>query len=203
MRFCRYNKVIVAFRHVRGWESDEVMTRFIISGVIKKYAARKDGVTAIEFGLLAVPFFFLILGIIEVSLFYASGVTLEGAAMSASRMIRTGQAQLSGDPQAAFEQVMCDRVGALINCDQIVYEVINLGESFTAAALATPGFDADGNLISSGFDPGGSDEVVLVRLSYRHDFFTPTMGAFLGDDSGTNSSVHLSTVVMRTEPYQF
>lgn len=180
-----------------------MMTRLILSGVIKKYATRNDGVTAVEFGLLAVPFFFLILGIIEVSLFYASGVILEGAAMSASRVIRTGQAQISGDPQNAFEQVMCDQVGVLVNCDRIVYEVINLGDSFTAASLATPGFDGDGNLVSAGFDAGSSRDVVLVRLAYRHEFFSPLLGPFLGDETGTNSSLHLSTVVMRTEPYQF
>ncbi|MGM0423076.1 MAG: TadE/TadG family type IV pilus assembly protein [Pseudomonadota bacterium] len=170
---------------------------------VKKYVKQQDGATAIEFGLLAVPFFFLILGTIEMSLFYASGVTLEGAATAASRLIRTGQVQKSGDPQTAFEQTMCDKAGAVLSCDEIVYEVINLGDSFSGANSTPPSYDAEGNMIPSGFEPGDAEDVIMVRLSYRHDFFSPLLGPFLGDDTGTNSALHTSTVVLRTEPYRF
>jgi|AntRauTorcE11897_2_1112592.scaffolds.fasta_scaffold02891_4 Flp pilus assembly protein TadG len=178
------------------------MTR-LKNRAIKKYVKKQDGATAIEFGLLALPFFFLILGTIELSLFYASGVMLEGAATSASRVIRTGQAQESADPQSAFEQVMCDKAGAVISCDEIVYEAINLGDSFTGASSTPPNYDSDGNMVSSGFDAGGSEDVIMVRLSYRHQFFSPLLGPYLGDDTGTNSALHTSTVVLRTEPYRF
>lgn len=171
--------------------------------LFKRYLKVNSGVTAVEFALLFFPFFLLIMGIIEVSLFYASGVALEGAATSASRLVRTGQAQQSGDPQSTFETAMCDQVGVMIDCSDIIFEAVNLGQSFAGITATPPNLDDDGNLVSSGFDAGGSDNVVMIRLAYRHEFLMPLVGQFLGDGTGTNSAQHLSTVVLRTEPYEF
>ena len=167
------------------------------------YGSKQDGATAVEFGLLLLPFFMLIMGIIEISMYYANGIILEGAALASSRVVRTGQAQQSGDAQAAFEQAMCDEVGVMMNCDEIVYEAVSLGSSFAGSMAATPEYDADGNMVSSGFDSGGADEVILIRLSYRHDFLFPLIGDFMEENDNTNSATHISTIVLRTEPYDF
>ena len=178
---------------------------FVYKGIrfgFKSFLQRDSGATAIEFALLAVPFFFLILGILELSLFYASGVMLEGAATSAARVIRTGQVQDAEEPQDLFEDTMCDKVGALISCNDIVYESIKL-DNFNDVQDAAPRYDEDGNMISAGFDPGQEEEVIMVRLAYRHQFLTPLLGPFLESEQGSNSALHISTVVMRTEPYKF
>ena len=167
------------------------------------YLKTEDGATAVEFSLLMVPFFLLIMGIIEISLYYASGIILEGAAMGASRVIRTGAAQLSADPKAAFEEAMCDEVGVMMDCGDITYETINFGSSFTGSTDHTPQYDEDGNLIPAGFDAGSAEDVILIRLAYRHDFFFPLTGALIEENEGSNSATHVSTVVLRTEPYDY
>jgi len=169
----------------------------------RRYLKKKEGATAVEFALLFFPFFLLIMGVIELSLFYASGVMLEGAAVTSSRLVRTGQAQGSADPQATFKDTMCNQVGVMINCDNIIFESINLGNSFTNASETVPDIDDDGNLVSAGFDAGTSNEVIMIRLAYRHEFLLPLIGQFLGDSAGSNSAQHLSTIVLRTEPYSF
>ena len=172
-------------------------------GKIRSYFQKKDGTTAVEFALLFTPFFLLMMGVIELSLFYASGVAVEGAALSASRLVRTGQAQTSGDAQNAFENAMCSQVGVMVNCADITYEAIKMGNSFSGAAATAVTLDDDGNMVSSGFDAGNPEDVIMVRLAYRHEFLLPLLGQFLGDGTGTNSSQHVSTVVLRTEPYSF
>ena len=52
-------------------------------------------------------------------------------------------------------------------------------------------------------DAGGSDDVVLIRVGYRYEFKTPLIGRMLGDTTGTNSQLHVATVIVRNEPFEF
>lgn len=53
----------------------------------------EKGATAIEFAMVAGPFFAMLFGIISVGFYYFTLFTLENAIETASRRIRTGQAQ--------------------------------------------------------------------------------------------------------------
>lgn len=164
----------------------------------------EQGLVAVEFALLAVPFFTLIIGIIEASLFFSSGIVLEGAASDAARLIRTGQAQTSADPQAAFEAKLCDEVGIMIDCADIQYEVIHInGDTFTAADQSEPQFDENGYLVPQGFNAGNSNDVILIRAVYRYEFLTPYLGSLMTGDASRNWINHMATVVLRAEPYNF
>ena len=163
----------------------------------------EDGAAAVEFALVAVPLFTMLLGVLETCLFFASGSVLEGAAHEAARVIRTGQAQESGDPLALFEERMCNTLGALVDCENIDYEVVEIPtDSFYGVSAYDPTFDSEGNLESQGFSAGGVESTVLVRLFYRYEFLTPFIGNMMGDEIG-QSYGHMSTVVIRNEPYAF
>lgn len=171
---------------------------------LRYWRRREEGVVAIEFSLVALPFFMLILGILETSLFFASGTVLEGASNAAARLIRTGQAQNSADPEEAFRTELCDQVGRMLECDNIQYEVIRVEpNTFAGAEAYEPEFDADGNLIPAGFSTGNSNDVVLVRTVYRYEFLTPYLGTMITGDVGKNWMTHMSTVVLKAEPYNF
>ena len=66
------------------------------------FARDDSGVTAIEFGLLALPFFSILGAILETSLVFLSGQVLESAVQDTSRLIRTGQAQVASVTAAQF-----------------------------------------------------------------------------------------------------
>lgn len=166
---------------------------------IRQWSKKEDGTTAIEFSMLLVPYLLIALGIIEMSLMFTSASLVEGATHSAARMIRTGQLQqTSDDPAGDFRTAVCDFADALVDCDDVTIEVQTL-DSYVDYTAAT--FDADGNLVTSGFDAGGSDAKVLIRVAYRYSMMTPLVGPLLnGADGGT---VFLSTIVMQSEPYEF
>lgn len=161
----------------------------------------RRGATAVEFALVSLPFFTMLIGMVETSLFFAAGNVLEGAAHEAARVLRTGQAQQSGDPVGAFEDRLCEKVGIMIPCEDIVYEVITL-PTFTDAADYAPQFDEEGNLESQGFSPGGVEDTILVRVTYRYNFLTPLLGELMSGGGG-GSMLHMATVVVRNEPYEF
>lgn len=164
----------------------------------------QDGVVAVEFALLAIPLFLLILGIIETALFFAAGAVLEGASADAARLIRTGQVQTSGNPEDTYYDELCEMVGVMIDCADLQYEVIHVEpNSFAGAEGNTPTFDENGDLVPSGFDAGDSNDVILIRTVYRYEFLTPYLGALMTGDSETNWIRHMSTVVLKAEPYNF
>lgn len=163
-----------------------------------------DGVAAIEFGMIAMPLFILIFGIIEIGLCFAAGLVLEGSAAEAGRVLRTGQAQQSANPETTFREALCSHANTMLDCSRIQYEVIRIGDdSFETAETATPQFDEDGNLIEQEFNAGNSNDVILVRTAYRYEFITPLIGALMTGDDGRNSMTHMSTIVIKAEPYVF
>lgn len=174
----------------------------ILGKYLKKWGKKTDGTTAIEFSLLAIPYLMLTLGIIELAIMYTSASLLEGATNSAARMIRTGQIQQadSGDPETMFRDELCDYANALIACGDVEVEVLQM-DSFSDFGDMAPVYDGDGNMVSQGFDAGGANDRVLIRVAYRYEMMTPFIGPVLG---GADSSwLFMSTVVLQTEPYDF
>lgn len=170
--------------------------------LFRNWRKKKDGTAAIEFSLLAMPYLMLSLGIIELSLMYASASLLEGATDSAARMIRTGQLQQSGsaDPEGDFRQAICDFATVLIDCNDVTIEVMAMNSYSDYSGMAVQ-YDAEGNMVSQGFDPGGSNDRILIRTAYRYTMKTPLVGPILnGPDGGT---LFMSTIVLQTEPYEF
>lgn len=162
----------------------------------------KDGATAIEFAFLFMPYLLLSLGIIEMSMMFASESLLEGATTQAARTVKTGQLQQSGvgDVEGEFRKTLCAAAPVLIKCEEIVIEA-RVMDSFSDFDDMLPTFDEDGNMVSSGFDPGASSGRVLIRASYNYQAFTPLVGEMLwGTD---RRRLFISTIVMQIEPYDF
>lgn len=169
----------------------------------KSFIKKDDGSTAVEFVLIAIPFTYLLVGILEMCLMFAGGAILHGGTADSGRMIRTGQVQAAADPQSAFEDALCDHVSLVINCNELVYEVVNLGEDgMQTASAVEPILDEDGNMQPREFDPGQQDTVTLVRVAYRYPIKTPMFAEFLSD-TPDNKKLFMSTVVIKNEPYQF
>ena len=171
---------------------------------MRKTITGDSGSTAIEFALLAVPYVFLMVGIIELAIMFAAGSMLEGATNSAARMIRTGQIQQGTSDEsgreAAFREAFCRFATALIHCDEVVIEARQLS-SFEGADDEGADYDEEGSMESSGFETGGSNDKVLIRAFYRYHFMTPFIGRLLGGDD--QAFDFTSTIVLQTEPYEF
>jgi len=170
---------------------------------IKRWIVEDDGVAAIEFALVGLPFIIMLVGFIEVCLFFSSAVSLEGAANDAARMIRTGQVQAAGDPVQAFQNELCNQVSNLINCAGIQYEVTPIpNNSFSDVSQLQPKFDKNGNLIIPPFDTGTSSGDVLVRVVYQYVFLTPFLGRIITGGAATQAML-MSTIIIQNEPYKF
>ena len=174
-----------------------------------------SGTTAIEFAFVGTIVIYFMIGILEFSLAMAVGNSLEAATNLSSRLGKTGfvdeEAQLSQE-ETIMEEVE-RRVGPLIDMEKLemTHEVYNDFESLTNPDLledknadgdtddAGEWTDVDADGFKDGADGvGGSGDVVVYKIMYPWQMFTPLIGNVIGTD-GIIDLVAYS--VVKNEPY--
>jgi Flp pilus assembly protein TadG len=84
---------------------------------MRRFARDERGVTVIEFGILALPFFTIIFAIIQTAMLFMATQVLDSALEDASRRVRTGEAQSYS--LTDFRTLLCDSTFNLLDCSQI------------------------------------------------------------------------------------
>lgn len=169
---------------------------------IARFARAREGVTAIEFAMIAPIFFALLLGIFETAFAMLSSQLVETATVDASRLILTGQAQTQGMTKDTFKAAVCKILPPFMDCSGKVY--VDVQTLTTYDDLETP---PDDDLDPSGFKfiTGGPDDIVMVRIYYKWTGLIPSVmknfGLNLGNQSD-GSTLETATMVFRNEPYQ-
>ncbi|MEM6381505.1 MAG: TadE/TadG family type IV pilus assembly protein [Pseudomonadota bacterium] len=173
-----------------------------LSGAAKRFWRQPSGATAVEFGIIAVPFFFLKMAIIETAMVFWAGQLLESGVYEAGRQIRTGQVQERGVGAEDFRQLVCASAGSLFDCNDRLRVDVQRAVSFDDADLARPAVDGAGNF-NGGFDytPGAGGETIIVRAFYRW----PLLFNFFGldaSDIGGRQRLLIATTAFRNEPFE-
>lgn len=167
----------------------------------RRFAKQPSGATAVEFGLIAVPFFFLKMAIIETALVFWAGQMLESGVSDAGRMIRTGQVQAQNMDEDGFRLLMCEEIGVMFSCDDRLAIDVQRVVSFDALDLNDRPVDNDGNFDGGfNFQPGASSETVIVRAFYRW----PLLFNFFdldASDIGGQQRLLVATTAFRNEPF--
>ena len=168
---------------------------------IMRWKKNDDGSTAVEFALVGIPFILMVIGIIEMALMFATQSLLESSTAEAAREIRTGAVQQGGG-ESLFQDVLCEYASVFIDCDGLQYQIVSVDSFQDAADFPDAEFDEDGDLENQGFDAGGVNDVVMIRIAYKYAIKTPMMQLMLTNNNDGNR-ILLSTVVLQTEPYEF
>jgi hypothetical protein len=175
--------------------------------VIKKrqkqpsWSLNNDGATAVEFALVGIPFIFMVIGIVEMGLMFTSQSLLEASTANAARQIRIGAVQQGGG-EDLFREELCDFASVLMACEELQYQVIPMADFGDAEDFPEPTFDENGDLEDQQFDAGGVSDVIMIRTAYQYPIKTPLFQVMLTNNNGVTRSM-ISTVVLRTEPYEF
>ena len=160
-----------------------------------------SGATAVEFGLVALPFLALLFAILETSLIFFAGQTLETAVVNTARLIRTGQAQQLGYGVTNIRTSICSQVITLANCAGNLQLDVRTYATFSSINLAKP-LNAQGNLDTSNFTyaAGHGGDIVVVRAFFEWPVWSKLLG--LGFGNLTNGNHLLSaTAAFRNEPF--
>lgn len=167
---------------------------------LSRFRRNRSGATAVEFAMIAAPFFFLLFAMIEIAAVFFAGTVLENAVLETARQIRTGQAHGAGMSQAAFRQEVCDRIAVIAGCQRLEIDV-RVFENFGDIDQSSP-IREDGSLDTSGFgwDIGDAGDIVLVRVFYKWPLMTPNFGGAL-TNMEDNQRLLTSATVFRNEPF--
>jgi pilus assembly protein Flp/PilA len=175
-------------------------------GILRRFRRDAKGATAIEFGFLAMPFFFMLMMIVEMSLVFWTRQVLQEAVSQAARTILTGESRTlytgSATAQtAAFRDAVCARMNMSSTCSSRLFvDVQPMGAGFPAARAAS--------MISAGaIDPStfmmrpvAPQEVAIVRVAYKMPVIAA--GYFGGLSRLTNGdNVVQAVVAFQAEPY--
>lgn len=168
--------------------------------IINRFGKSEDGVAAIEFGMLALPFLMLIFAILETAIGFFAAQVFESGVDDIGRRIRTGQVQSTTTTVAEVRTEICDKTWGLFDCANIKIDVQTFN-AFPDAPLTTPR-DVDGNLDTSsmGYDTGLAGEVVIVRAYYEWPIFLDYLWQNV---SGLSNGARLfvATAAFQNEPF--
>ena len=166
----------------------------------RRFRTDEDGATAVEFAIVAMPFFALLLAVMETALIFFAGQVLETATADAARLVRTGQVQEGGIGEAQFKDELCGRVFGLLDCTNKVVIDVRTYEDFDAVALNKP-VDGAGNFSGTFiYQPGVGGDIVTVRAFYQWPTIIPNMGLDMAD-LANGSKLLAAAVVFRNEPF--
>lgn len=171
---------------------------------VSRFAAAKQGVAAVEFSLILVPFMLLIVGVAEIAMIGFAQSSLDFAVNETARDIRTGEAQMSNKNQSEIENVLCSEMGNFlgIDCAGALYLDVQRFDSFVdAAAVQNPIVDNAFQTGAFGYQPGAPSDIVVVRAFYRWQTLTP-MFQDVFKNVANGDRILASSMMFRNEPYQ-
>jgi Flp pilus assembly protein TadG len=187
-----------------------------VGRLLRSFARNSDGVTAVEFAIVSVPFLGLLFAILETALVFFTQQGLEAATADAARVIMTGQTvtgtTVSGtalNSSAAFRsQVMCPlrSLPSFINCNNLIIDVRN--QTTFASVDLSKSFDPNTTV----FQTGGANCVVVMRIIYPMPVYLSFLTANGLTANGVNHSgqtnygggwkhMLMATQVFRNEPF--
>ncbi|WP_188312086.1 TadE/TadG family type IV pilus assembly protein [Salinarimonas soli] len=191
--------------------------RHVRRTLLRRFRRDANGVTAVEFSLVAMPFFAILFSILEVSLAFWTSQVMESMIADASRQIYTGQFQLQASNQGksaaqlaeAFKDMICGtevKDGQKVNrlplfdCHGKLKIDVRSYSAFPGAI--TPPV-TNGALDTSSFTYQNSqpNEIVVVRAALEYPVFVSLLNTNQGNLANGNRLL-MATATFRNEPYQ-
>ena len=174
----------------------------------RAWAADRRGATAVEFAIIATPFFFMIFAIIELGLYFMVQVTLDNATAVAARQLRTGVTVAQGTSDTTDKQkivnLVCSSMSWLATqCSSggatpyLVVDVRPLG-TYSNTNPGGPTLNASGPATNTCFYSGSAGAAVEMRAYYRWQLVTSMLSGLQTFAGGVAELK--STEVFQVEP---
>ena len=177
---------------------------------------REEGVTALEFAIVAPVFLLLLAGIIEFGIVMTVYSVMEGATAVSSRLGKTGFTAVGVTRQQTILDAVTTRAGSLIDPTLLTveskfykqFDQINDPEPYTdqngngAYEPGEPFADINGNgqwdvdQGASGY--GSAGDIVVYEVSYPWEISTPVISSLIGKNGILMITTH---AVVKNEPY--
>jgi Flp pilus assembly protein TadG len=177
-------------------------TRAGCKALLRAFARRRDGSTAVEFSILVIPFALLVFAILESCISFAAQQVMTNATDDVARLYRTGQLRANQLSHDEVRDRICERMEILVSsgCPGLAVDLQTFSSFAQAAALRTP--YSNGDLDDTGFDAvsGGAGSKNVLRVYYRWPIITDMMRLSMSTING-GKVLHFASVTWQNEPY--
>lgn len=169
-------------------------------GLLRRRPPR-EGAAAVEFAIVAVPFFFVIFAVLELGVIFLIDSTLEASVQQATRLVRTGQAQGGAITQAQFRTAMCGAMNVFEgDCMQRSVVDVRPIPQFRNPNPPNPIVDGVFDEGRTEFEPGAAGDLMLVRVWYQQPVVTPLLSRALTRVESGDAIISVTTA-FRNEPF--
>lgn len=146
---------------------------------------RRDasGAAAVEFALVALPFLFVLMAMIETALATTAGVVLNNAVNSAAREVMTGRMQQSDMDADGFREMICGDIDMMMSCDRLSLDM----RTYPAGSPIPNSVDLKNGAVDRDtfcFDPGAQETITVIRAYYEWPWTTSMLNGFAEDTNG-------------------
>lgn len=167
---------------------------------LRRFRRDRDGSVAVQFAMIAIPFFMMMFAVIETAMVFFATQVLETATQDSARLIMTGQAQIGSMSATQFKNDVCNRLTSMFTCAGVDVDVKSYS-SFGSISLNNP--ISGGNYVNTTtYNPGSAGQIVVVRTFYQWPLFVTGLGYNIADVSG-NKRLLVATAAFRNEPGPF
>lgn len=186
----------------------------------RRFRRDAGGSTAVEFGLVSVPFIALLLAILETALTFLTTQALENAVETAARQLYTGQFQLgnantsSAEIAAKFKEAFCKggikaadgkSYIVLAPCDTVKIDVQAYPNNAFPSSMPSPfSTNANGDTVINpafgAYNNPGANQIVVIRAAIENQVFVSLLNPNQANLSNGKRLI-VATAAFRTEPF--
>lgn len=187
--------------------------------LIRRFARSTDGAAAIEFAILAIPYFLIVFAILETFIAFIGENVISNGVDVMARKVRTGEIKstTANDPafKTYFRKAFCDEISILVSCsaDEIanpkrlyidLRSFSNYADIPTTIPRASTAQNADLKTSDFAYSPGGAKSINMLRVYYRWPVLTDLVRPMLTtvrDSNGTGAFLIVATATFQNEDY--
>lgn len=156
---------------------------------------------AVEFAMVAFPFFLMIFSILELGVAFVLDSVLETATTDTGRLVRTGQADAEGFDKVRFKTEFCSRMSVFEgDCANRATVDVRVIPQFAVTGLEDPFANGAVDPEKTTYDGGDPGDLVLVRVWYEHPLATPFLNQAVSR-AGTGKVLLSAATAFRNEPW--
>ncbi|MEB2844960.1 pilus assembly protein [Rhizobiales bacterium RZME27] len=187
--------------------------------IFRRFARSQDGAAAIEFAILALPYFLIVFAILETFIAFIGEQVVSNGVEVMARKVRTGEIRSTSanDPafKATFRTAFCNEISVMISCSaeeiatpKRLYIDLRSFSSYADIPTAVPRQSsaqyADLKTSDFGYSPGGAKSINMLRAYYRWpvltDLVRPMLTSVRSSD-GTGDFLIVATATFQNEDY--
>ncbi|MCW2314866.1 Flp pilus assembly protein TadG [Rhodoblastus acidophilus] len=167
----------------------------------RRLMVASEGSTAVEFALIALPFFVVLLAIFQVAILFLAQHELETAVEKTARGLLTGQTQQANMTQQQFTNSVCVNLPALFTCSNLMVDLQTAG-AFSSADTSAPTLTYEGGKVANAwkFDTGASGSIMVLRVMYQFPVLPGLMALNLSN-LANGSRLLMASAVFQAESY--